>query len=49
VRELVLFHHKPERSDDEMDDCVARCTARAAARGGTLRVRAAAEGMMLSV
>ncbi|MDB4875662.1 MAG: putative phytochrome sensor protein [Gemmatimonadetes bacterium] len=49
VQELLLFHHKPERSDDEMDRCVADCQAQAAAHGSTLRVRAAAEGMTLSV
>jgi ribonuclease BN (tRNA processing enzyme) len=49
VDELVLFHHKPERSDDEVDQCVARARELVASRGGTLRVTAAAEGMSLSV
>jgi hypothetical protein len=25
VEQLVLFHHKPERSDDEVDACLAQC------------------------
>jgi len=49
VDELVLFHHRPERSDDELDRCVAACRALVAAQGGTLRVTAAQEGMSLSV
>jgi phosphoribosyl 1,2-cyclic phosphodiesterase len=49
VDELVLFHHKPERSDDEVDQCVARARELVANRGGALRVTAAAEGMSLSV
>jgi hypothetical protein len=49
VEELVLFHHKPERSDDEVDRCVAHCREVVAKRGGTLRVIAAAEGMTLTV
>ena len=49
VEELVLFHHKPERTDDEVDRSVARCQALVASRGGRTRVRAAAEGLTLSV
>jgi phosphoribosyl 1,2-cyclic phosphodiesterase len=49
VEELVLFHHKPERSDDEVDRCVAHCREVVAERGGTVRVIAAAEGMTLTV
>jgi phosphoribosyl 1,2-cyclic phosphodiesterase len=49
VEELVLFHHKPERSDDEVDRCVARCRDVVAQHGGKLRVTAAAEGMTLTV
>lgn len=44
VAELLLFHHDPHRSDDELDAIVA--AQQAAARPG-LRVRAAAEGMVL--
>jgi len=51
VDELILFHHKPERSDDEMDWHVAACQARAEQHphGAPLRVVAAAEGMTVSV
>ncbi|MEP6495145.1 MAG: MBL fold metallo-hydrolase [bacterium] len=49
VEELVLFHHRPERTDDEMDECVAGCRALAEQRGGTLKITAAAEGMTVSV
>lgn len=49
VERLVLYHHKPERSDDEVDRCVAECRALAQQRGGRLEVLAAAEGMSLTV
>jgi phosphoribosyl 1,2-cyclic phosphodiesterase len=49
VEELILFHHRPERSDDEVDRRVAECQALVGRRGGTVRIRAAAEGMTLSV
>jgi phosphoribosyl 1,2-cyclic phosphodiesterase len=49
VERLVLFHHRPERSDDEVDRCVERCRALVARRGRTLEVVAAAEGMTLRV
>lgn len=49
VEELVLFHHKPERSDAELDQCLERARELVASRGGTLRVTAAAEGMSLHV
>jgi phosphoribosyl 1,2-cyclic phosphodiesterase len=49
VEQLVLYHHRPERTDDEVDGCVANCRAMVAARGGTLEIIAAAEGMTLEV
>jgi ribonuclease BN (tRNA processing enzyme) len=49
VERLVLFHHRPERSDDEVDRCVERCRALVARRGRALDVVAAAEGMSLQV
>jgi len=49
VEQLVLFHHKPERSDDEVDQRLAACRALVKSRGGRLEVLAAAEGMTLSV
>jgi len=47
IQRLVLYHHHPERSDDELDARVAVCRALAAARGVTLDVVAAAEGLEL--
>ena len=49
VEQLILFHHRPERTDDDVDRCVAESRALVAARGGRLLVTAAAEGMTLSV
>jgi ribonuclease BN (tRNA processing enzyme) len=49
VETLVLYHHKPERSDDEVDACVERCRALVAEQGGALTVIAAAEGLTLTV
>jgi phosphoribosyl 1,2-cyclic phosphodiesterase len=49
VERLVLFHHRPERSDDEVDRCVENCRAMVARRGGRLEVVAAAEGLTLQV
>ena len=48
VETLVLFHHKPERSDDELDRRVVECREHAARRGA-LQVVAAAEGLSLIV
>jgi ribonuclease BN (tRNA processing enzyme) len=49
VEMLVLFHHKPERTDDEVDERVAACRALVEERGRRLQVVAAAEGMTLTV
>jgi phosphoribosyl 1,2-cyclic phosphodiesterase len=49
VERLVLFHHRPERTDDEVDHCVGHCRELVAARGARLEVLAAAEGMTLTV
>ena len=49
VERLVLFHHRPERSDEEVDRCVERCRALVARRGRALEVVAAAEGMTFRV
>lgn len=49
VERLVLYHHKPERSDDEVDRRVEECRALAARHGGSLDILAAAEGMTLIV
>jgi phosphoribosyl 1,2-cyclic phosphodiesterase len=49
VKQLVLYHHKPERSDDEVDRRVDECRAYVARCGGKLEILAAAEGMTLLV
>jgi phosphoribosyl 1,2-cyclic phosphodiesterase len=49
VETLVLFHHSPDRSDDELDACLAQCRAAASAGGRRLNVIAAAEGMELTI
>ena len=49
IHTLVLFHHKPERTDDEVDQLAAECRALVERRGGSLRVVAAAEGLVLTV
>jgi phosphoribosyl 1,2-cyclic phosphodiesterase len=49
VEQLVLFHHRPERTDDEVDRCVDACRALVAGRGSRITVTAAAEGMTVSV
>jgi phosphoribosyl 1,2-cyclic phosphodiesterase len=49
VERLVLFHHKPERSDDEVDQRVDECRALVRERGGSTEIIAASEGMTLTV
>ena len=49
VERLVLFHHSPERADDEVDRRVDECKALVRERGGTTEVLAASEGMTLTV
>jgi phosphoribosyl 1,2-cyclic phosphodiesterase len=49
VETLVLFHHKPERTDEEVDERLADCRRLVDRRGGALRIIAAAEGMTLTV
>ena len=49
VRRLVLFHHRPDRSDAEVDELLTHCRARAAAGRGELEVIAAAEGQELTL
>lgn len=45
VERLVLFHHRPERTDDDVDRWLDHCRQLASRRGGKLEVFAAAEGM----
>jgi phosphoribosyl 1,2-cyclic phosphodiesterase len=49
VQQLVLYHHKPERSDDEVDRRVDECRSLVTRYGGRLEIVAAAEGMTLVV
>jgi ribonuclease BN (tRNA processing enzyme) len=49
VETLVLFHHEPRRTDDEVDLRTEECRALVKERGGTLKVLAAAEGLTLTV
>ncbi len=49
VELLVLFHHKPERSDEEIDQQLDALRSVARSRGAKLRIEAAAEGMSLTV
>lgn len=44
VKRLLLFHHEPTRSDDELDTIVNRLRDAALARGSSLVIEAAAEG-----
>lgn len=46
---LLLFHHSPERTDDELDAIVADVRRRVAERGSALRVDAAAEGVAIDL
>jgi phosphoribosyl 1,2-cyclic phosphodiesterase len=49
VEQLVLFHHKPDRTDDDVDAAVKRCEAIVKKRGAKMSVVAAAEGMTVFV
>ena len=49
ARRLVLFHHDPQRSDDDLDALLVRARAMAAASGTALEVDAAAEGATIDV
>ncbi|MEQ1690427.1 MAG: MBL fold metallo-hydrolase [Gemmatimonas sp.] len=46
---LLLTHHHPDRTDQQVDAMVAQCRALVAAAGSALMVAAAAEGMVLEV
>ena len=49
VGTLLLTHHHPDRSDDEIDNLVERCSEIARRGGSSLRVVAAADGMVLDI
>jgi len=47
--QLVLFHHKPDRTDDEIDEMVRECKLLVKKRGARLSVVGATEGMTVNV
>lgn len=49
VKRLGLFHHDPDRTDDEIDREVDRCRNQIAKAGSTLDCFACAEGMVIDV
>ena len=49
VDRLVLFHHAPTRTDDELDAIVNRFRQMLTVQGSALQLLAAAEGMELVV
>jgi ribonuclease BN (tRNA processing enzyme) len=49
VKRLGLFHHDPERTDDELDRQVDWCRERIQKAGSSLECFGCAEGMMLEV
>lgn len=49
VKTLVLFHHEPRRTDDQLETCLAQCRAMVKDRGGKTQVMAAAEGLALTL
>lgn len=46
---LVLFHHDPERTDDDLQDQLGLCRQMVRERSGSVVVVAAAEGMTIEV
>lgn len=49
VKTLVLYHHEPRRTDEQLDHHLALCRAMVKDRGGSLQVIAAAEGLTLTL
>ncbi len=49
VGTLVLYHHEPRRTDDQLDQQLAQCQQLVKDRGATLHVVAAAEGLTLTL
>ncbi len=49
AQRLVLFHHHPDRTDNEIDDIVWNCRSLAHRAGSRLQIDAAYEGMTLVV
>ncbi|GAC1654277.1 MAG: MBL fold metallo-hydrolase [Gemmatimonadaceae bacterium] len=49
VAQLVLYHHKPERSDADLDRNLDACRALVRRYGGEMEIVGAAEGLTLTV
>lgn len=49
VGTLVLYHHEPRRTDDQLDQQLAQCRQTVKDRGAKLHVVAAAEGLTLTL
>jgi phosphoribosyl 1,2-cyclic phosphodiesterase len=49
VGTLVLFHHEPRRSDDQLEQCLAECQQMVQDREASLSVVLAAEGLTLTL
>ena len=49
VGTLVLFHHEPRRSDEQLEQCLAECQQMVKDRGAKLSVVLAAEGLTLTL
>lgn len=49
VKKLVLFHHDPQHSDDEVDTILARARQMCADRSSSLEVIAASEGLTIEL
>ena len=49
VKRLLLFHHEPTRGDGELDVIVSRLRDDALARGSSLEIDAAAEGVTIAL
>ena len=49
AKQLLFFHHDPTRSDDALDEIVARSRDYVMGRGGSLELDAAVEGVNYKV
>ncbi|HAE37338.1 MAG TPA: hypothetical protein DCG57_01730 [Candidatus Riflebacteria bacterium] len=49
VKKLGLFHHDPDRTDNEIDQMVSELQAKAATRSSQLEVFAVYEGMQIEL
>lgn len=49
VETMVVFHHDPDRTDDELETQVALCRQMVTERNGSVRIIAAAEGLEIEL